>query len=628
MLPGLAGDLALEDNLTQLWNSPAFQWALWGLAVIAGALIVSFVVPPLIAVLRDGRASLAAGRARVAAWAKSVVGPMWADFWLGRQSEPREPVLAGLKRIDNAARSLGTDQVAVLRSLDDRLSGHVQLLSRAVAPKMPVGQDRERITRTLASGSFLKIVWLLFISVALGLTNAALLNVFFREFLGTRAPVPTLFPSLQIGHVIAALLFLAELATGVFIYWFGPETQDETEELAARPRTAAHKFYYVGAWGALAFLAILELVAYAVLSDRLDIPAQLKMSPDGPMYPLVRYFFATFGLALTIILSAIGHALAETFAERKRASVERRLLHALEKREETIINNVQRVRESLQAISELSKALPVAVAQSFHEALQLDQPYAGAQEALYAGTMKVLKSTNPPGGSEALVAASGLPSRPLIRDKDQVVGDIAINLIILTVLGIVAWLTTLEVIIWLGGLNTAVPTVLAWAAGLFVPAAAIALGFAVRNALARLRYSSIVEQTLLEPRARRLFGVTVAVGAAAICLLLAVLADYVGVLGRVSFLNQLLGFTQGAVLVGLGGFLDGGLVALTYVAVLLWMALLELVSIVIVVLSHILGALAVILEYALRLLAVPGDVLRSIRSRARRGGERLATPRP
>lgn len=610
----------------QLWNSPAFQWALWVLAVIAGALVVSFVAPPLIAVLRDGRATLAAGGARVATWAKSVVAPLWTNFWLIRQSEPREPVLAGLKRIDGAALTLGSDQVAALRALDDRLTGHVQLLSRAVAPKMPVGQDRERITRALASGSFMKIAWLMFISLALGLTNAALLNVFFREFLGTRAPVPTLFPSLQIGHVIAALLFLAELATGVFIYWFGPETQDETEDLAPRRRTAAHRFYYVGAWGALAFLAILELVAYAVLSDRLDIPAQLKMSPDGPMYPFVRYFFATFGLALTIILSAIGHALAETFAERKRAAAERRLLRAVEKREETIISNVQRVRESLQAISELAKALPVAVAQSFQEALHLDQPYPGAPQALYAGTIKVLASTDPSGGSGVLAAEGGLTSRPPIRDRAQVVGDIGINLVLLAVLGIVAWLTTLEVVIWLGGLDNSVPAALAWAAGFFVPAAAVALGFAVRNALTRLRYASIVEQTLLEPRARRLFGLTVAVGAAAICFLLAVLADYVGVLGRVSVLNQLLGFTQGAVLVGLGGFLDAGLVALTYVALLLWMAIVQVGALILIALSQILGVVCVLIEYALRLLAVPGDVLRSIRSRARRGGERLATP--
>lgn len=615
--------------MTQWWSSPAFWWwTLWALAVIAAALAVSFVAPPVIAVLRDGRATLAAGRDRIFAWVKSVIAPLWSGFWLARQSEPREPVLAGLKRIDSAAVTLGRDQVVALRGIDDRLSEHVQMLSRAVAPKMPVGQDRERITRALASGSVLKIAWLLFISVALGLTNAALLNVFFREFLGTRAPVPTLFPALQIGHVIAALLFLAELATGVFIYWFGPETQDDTEDLAPRRRTGAHRFYYVGAWGALAFLSILELVAYAVLSDRLDIPAQLKMSPDGPMYPLVRYFFATFGLALTIILSAIGHALAETFAERKRAAVERRLLRAVEKREETIISNVQRVRESLHDISELARALPVAVAQSFQEALHLDQPYPSAPQALYAGTIKVLSSADPTGAMGIPAVEGWLTSRPPVRDRAQVVGDMAINVILLVVLGIVAWLTTLEVVIWLGGLNALVPAALAWAAGLFVPAAAVALGFAVRNALTRLRYASMVEQTLLEPRARRLYGVTVAVGAAAVCLLLAVLADYVGVLGRVSLLNQLLGFTQGAVLVGLGGFLDAGLVSLTHLGLLVWIALVQVFALVLIGLSQILGAICVLLEYALRLLAVPGDVLRSIRSRARRGGERLATPRP
>jgi hypothetical protein len=614
--------------VTQLWNSPAFERTLWGLAVIVGALIISFVAPPLIAVLRDARTALAATRARVGSWVKGVISSLWDKFWTARQYEPREPVLAGLGRIDQAARSLGSVQVAALRTLDQHLDGHVQLLRKAVAPQAPTAPDRERMTRVLSAGGVMKLLFLALIAIAVGLTNAALLNVFFREFLGTQSPVPTLFPALQIGHVIAALLFLLELSTGVLIYWFGPDTHSELDDFEVRTRTGAHRFYYVGAWGGLVFFALVELVAYAVLSDRLDIPQQLKISADNLLYPLMRYFFATFGLALTILLSALGHALAETFADRKRATVERRLLRAIERHDETIVKNVERVRTSLKAISELAAGFPSGVAQSFQDALQLDQPYPGAPVALYAATVRVLASTDPAASSSLSRPGFEPPLPPPIRNNAQIVGDLGVSLVLLAVLGIVSWLTAVEIVTWLRAAGNSVPAPMAWAAGLFVPAGAIALGVAARNALSRLRYATVVEQALTDPRGRRVFGLLVAAGGVGVCALLGALAYEIGVLGPGLLLNVLLGLTQGAVLVGLGGFLDSALVALAHATILLWTAAIQLFALLLQALAHLLSGVCLLAEYLLRLLAVPGDVIRSLRSGTRPPAQPLTTPGP
>lgn len=603
-------------KLTQLENLPVLQWTLWALAIIVGALIVSFLVPPLVGILRDMRDTLSRMRRMVATWAREIGVPLWDNFWRRRERDPREPVLAGLNRVNLAARNLGAEQVASLRQLDESLENHVRLLSRAITPEAVSDIDRERMTRALVSGGVLKLLFLGLISVAVGLTNAALLNVFFREFLGTRSPVPTLFPGLQIGHVIAALLFLLELSTGVLIYWFGPDAHDDVGDTKIQHRSAPHRVYYAGAWGGFVFFALVELVAYAVLSDRLSIPQQLQIPVTSVMYPLMRYFFATFGLALTILLSALGHELAETFAQRKRASVERGFLRAMEKRDESIVRNVQRVRQAMHAITELAGGLPKAVATSFQNELQLLQPFPGAPVALYGGTVKVLASTDVAGASALAVAGHPSPEPPPIRDRTQIVGDLAINLTLLAVLGVVTWLTAGEIVRWLTTESSPVPMAMAQATGFFVPAGAIALGFAARNGLAKLRYASLVEQALVEPRAKRVYGLLVAAGAVGVCVLLGTLTFEVGVLGQGLFLNILLGLTQGAVLVGLGGFLDSALVSLSDAVLLLWIGVVQVFALLLEGLAHVVSALLLVVEFLLRLIAVPGDVLRVPRRRA------------
>jgi hypothetical protein len=606
--------------LTQLENLHVLEWTLWALAIIVGALVVSFLVPPLVGILRDMRDTLSRMRRMVAAWAREIGVPLWDNFWLRRERDPREPVLAGLNRVNLAARNLGVEQVASLRQLDESLDSHVRFLSRAITPEPVSDVDRERMTRALVSGGVLKLLFLGLISIAVGLTNAALLNVFFREFLGTRSPVPTLFPGLQIGHVIAALLFLLELSTGVLIYWFGPDAHDDVGDVKVQHRSAPHRVYYAGAWGGFVFFALVELVAYAVLSDRLSIPQQLQIPVTSVMYPLMRYFFATFGLALTILLSALGHELAETFAQRKRASVERGFLRAMEKRDESIVRNVQRVRQAMQAITELAGGLPKDVSTSFQKELQLLQPFPGAPLALYGGTVKVLASTDPKGASTLAVAGLPSPEPPPIRDRTQIVGDLAINLTLLAVLGVVTWLTSGEIVRWLTSESSPVPMAMAQATGLFVPAGAIALGFAARNGLAKLRYASLVEQTLVEPRAKRVYGLLVAAGAVGVCVLLGTLTFEVGVLGQGLFLNVLLGLTQGAVLVGLGGFLDSALVSLFDAVLLLWIGIVQVFALVLEGLAHVVSAVLLVVEFLLRLIAVPGDVLRVPRRRAGSAG--------
>jgi len=92
------------------------------------------------------------------------------------------------------------------------------------------------------------------------------------------------------------------------------------------------------------------------------------------------------------------------------------------------------------------------------------------------------------------------------------------------------------------------------------------------------------------------------------------------VLGQGLFLNVLLGLTQGAVLVGLGGFLDSALVSLSDAVLLLWIGVVRVFALLLEGLAHVVSALLLVVEFLLRLIAVPGDVLRVPRRRAGSAG--------
>jgi hypothetical protein len=597
----------------QFWTSPALRWVLWTAGIIVVALAASFLAPPLVALLREARAEFAALRTRASTWAERVTSGRWAAFWDRSCHEPLEPVLAGLARIDETARTMGTEEVATLQRLDAHLSEQMRLLRAAAAPNpIPTASDRARVTRVIAAGGFGSLLGLALLALALGGINAALLSVFFREFIGVRSPIPTLFPELQMGHVLAVLFFVLEVASGWLIHRYGPEERDDVEDGPPRTRSFATHFFFVASWGLLVSLALIELIAYAVLSDRLNIPAQLRIASDSPFYGLTRFFFAGFGLALTAALAGIGHAAAETMQKMRHARVERRLLRALERRDDLVASNVERVRRDVTAIRDAATGLPDNVAQSFHERLGLRHRYPGVPLALYAATVQSVVSTEPSTVAAFVPPDFVRPPAPPVRTWPQVMADLCVQLAILAVLLIVSILTAMETVAWLGSRTLPLANGLAWAAGIFLPAAAIGIGLATRGALARLRYATPVEQILGERRGKRWFGLVVAALAVITAVVLALLAIEVRVLGGGVVLNALLGVLQAGVLITLGSFFDSGLVALVHVFYFALLGAAWLIAFVLIAVGHVASAICAVVEFVLRVLAVPGNLIRSM----------------
>lgn len=608
--------------MPEWFGSPAWQRAFWALAIIAASVIASFLAPHFVALLDDGRTALTRLREQLLTWMQRAVVDRWHVFWQAHMAEPREPVLAGLRRIDEAALGLGRDQVQSLQRLEVRLADHLKILRAATAPaEVARLSDGERIARAISDGGVGTIVFLVLLATVLGVINAALLSVFFREFLGARALLPTLLPALQLGHFLAMLFFVFEVASGWLIYRLGRRETVEGEQASAGG-SRTQTFFYGVLWFVLVVLALMETVAYAVLSDRLNIPQQFALTPDSPFYGLLRFFFAFFGTALSAVLGIIGHSLGESLHRRARAKVEQRLLRALERRDETVATSVERVRTSLVAIQQAADGIPVSVARTFQEELGLEHAYPGTPLMLHLATVSAVSSTEPSTARALTTPGAAVPLPPM-RTRTQVLGDLLARLAIGLVLVFVAALTTLEVVAWITLQPTPLRAPLAWAAGVALSAAMIALGMAARNALNRLRYATVVEQALNEPRGRWWFGLAVIGTSASAALLVAGLASAVGVLGAGLLLNWLLGLFQAGILVVLGIFLDAVLVAGAQAGYLLALGTVAagavLISLAALLLANILGVLA----FAIQIIAVPGDVLRRVRKRT---SPQLPTP--
>ena len=622
--------------MIEFWQSPSVQRALWGLAVsvvVVGALlVVAVLTPPLTTLLYEIRERLGGLRARLRAWANESLGDRAQGFWRERCAEPMEPVLAGLRRIDAAAATLGREQVGALLGLETKLQGHLRVLSVNVQPQAPERlSDRERLMRGLAHGGIGTVIFLLVFGAALGLINAMLLSAFFREFLGTRSPIPTLFPRLQMGHVIAVVVFLAEVSAGWAIHHYSHLPAEDGADLAGasatRERKGPEKVMYGFGWFLVIGLCLSEAVAYGILSRRIGAAAALGIGPGNVFYWLVEYFLAVFGVCVAGGLAMVGYSFEEAVRRRRRAKVERDFLKALVQRDATIEATIDKVRQNIVHIRDAVDNIPRHVADSFQAQLGLNTPFRGAPVSLYDATVSTLATTAHSEATALVLQNRAIPSAPPVRTRTQVIADLLVHLTFAVFLTFATVATALQVIAWVAVEGLQIPLPIAGAMGVALPVGGIVIGFLSWSALDRARYASVVEQRMREPAAKRTLGWVLAAVGALFVLLLTVLAGSLGFFVAHPVLSALVGAFFGAVLVGLGGVADRVLVAVAHAGYLLYLASIRALAAVLGGLGVVAGALCSISAFVLRLLAVPGDVIiRAFRGREARPAAPLALP--
>jgi hypothetical protein len=621
--------------VSDLWQSPTIQRLLWlvarGGAVVAALLIIAVLAPPLAVLFREAREALTALKDRLVRWASEVIGGRFQRFWEARRTEPLEPVLAGLKRVDAAAATLGQEQIVALRGIEQRFSEHLKFLRSTASPgKAERLSDRDEIIAAVAHGGVGKIIFLLGFGLLLGGVNALLLSAFFREFFGTRSPVPTLLPELQIGHIAALVTFLIEISAGWGIHHYSHlpvETlsADSGDVWATRPRKGPEHVWYALSWGVVVGLCLFEAVAYGILSKRIGAAAALGIGPGSAFYGVSEYFLVIFGVCIAGGLAMVGYSLEDAIRRRLAAKIAREFVNALRRRDETIEATIERVRVSVERIGVALTTIPERVVESFQDRLQLSGSFPGAPIALYEGTTRVLASADPSSVTALTREGFRQPERPAIRTHSQVTADLLVYTLLSSVLVFAVVATTMQIVAWVRASQFNVPVVATFVIGLLIPTGAIAVGHLSWTALDRARYSTVVEQSMREPAGRRRLGyLSLALGVF-IVILLAVLAGSLGFFVAHPLLSSMAGATFGAILVAMGGVVDRCLLALAYVGYLVALATVRVVSALLATAMIAIGALCSITIFVLRVLAVPGDViLRAVRGRPRRSAAATA----
>jgi hypothetical protein len=580
-------------------------------AAVAVAVVLSLLAPRISTILLELRDALLRGRAVLLARSGEYFDARWAGFWAARANEPRAPVVAELQRVSQAVEQLGTVQVATLVTLERRLDTNMRVLRNLNAPaetkEMP---ERDRLVRAVSGGSLAPILFGVLIAVLVGAINSFLLGVFFREVLPSYRLLPYPLPDVQLGHVLAVLFFIIEIAMGWAIHRNGRRsvrTDDDAKEGAATTAVLA-----AIPWFMLVALGIVELFAYAVLSTRVDMPRRLALDPDSAVFGIAKYFLAFFGVCITALLAYLGHAIAESIDRYRRAHVERAIVRALQQSKKTALASAQRIRDTVSAITQTASAMPASLVAQFRLAIGAPLAEQDVLTVVHDSIARSIAAADPERAAALVPAGGVVPPRLPVRTPAQVTADLVVHALLLATLGALCVLTVYELTRFGMLLTPPVQGAIAWTAATALTSTIVMLGLMARSALRSLRYASPSTNAIPAPRGRVLLG-SVLIGVLVIvALLMAGVALAAGPLSP--FLSAPLAVVQVVAIAALATTLDACLVATGYLAYLAWLCALLLGAVFVSVFALLGAGACHLLTVLLRLLAVPGDVIRGWRA--------------
>jgi hypothetical protein len=529
-------------------------------------------------------------------------------FWSERVMEPRAPVVAELSRLSGAVESIGEPQVEVIVEAEKRIAAHLVALRGLQQPEgVDATTDPDRLIESVSGTSLFSLGFLMLFTVAIGAVNSFLLAIFFREVIGSYRVLPYPLPDLQASNLIALIIFIAEVATGWAIYRSGDQHKRD------RGKAAGAGFFAVIPWVMLAVLAIVELAAYSTLSLRVNLAERLRLNAAGPVYPLAQYFLAFLGIGLTLLLAYLGHAIAEGIAERRRSALARAMIASMRKGKSSAVAQVARLRDLIEKIKLTATSFPTSIADDFLDQMGIvdsRQPVLQTVESFAIGAL-----TAPDRHAANAVAVARPDPHELrvraVRTQSEVWGDLIISSTLLAALLLAGALTASEVasLLLVPGPSPMMADVIAWAAGLAAPLTMIGLGALGWNLVRGLRYANPAAAALPERRGRMVLRWVVLVAAvAATATLVAIAVAVTG--GRMPFVFGALAVLQAATLFCFAVFLDQGAVALMHLLYLLWLASIRVSALVLAGVASVFELICFVLRVIVRLLAIPGDVLR------------------
>jgi hypothetical protein len=327
---------------------------LLGVGLLALASIgISYLTPPINHILAEVRTVMTHAAEKVflsgGHFFLRPIGTLWTKYC----TEPVDSLIVELQRI----------RVSIKEAIERQPKELVSLIAKLHAGLNAIGSatkgvdDQQRLRLGQRSGVRFEqnhirwgtIVAFLILLIGVASLNSWLLSIFFNEVLGGHILI---FKPIEIKSslLIAVLFAVLEIASGMLLHY--TETNDTG--------TPASKVFRGVPWLILFSLTIIEVVAYALLSQRANIPGHLGMPTEHGLYSFVKYFLAAFGAAITLGLATIGYGL---WAELQRIS-ERRRSRAVLKQLDEYAGKIKGVQKALAALEGTAQRASTAAAKA------------------------------------------------------------------------------------------------------------------------------------------------------------------------------------------------------------------------------------------------------------------------
>ena len=571
-------------------------------AAVGVTLFFSFAQSPFNALFDDVSRRARALRDLVLDHNARFVSERLAAFWTAREIEPRAPVVFELSRLSDAVHSVGEPQVRAIVDAERRIEMHLKALRSIQHPEnLDSASDRERLIESVGGTSLFSIGFLILFTVAIGGVNSFLLAIFFREVIGSYRVLPYPLPDLQASNLIALIIFVAEVATGWAVYRSGDRAANTT-----RAKAAGSGFFAVIPWVMLGVLSIVELAASSTLSLRVNLAQRLHLDAGAPVYAIAQYFLSFLGIGLTLLLAYLGHAIAEGIAERRRSVLARQIVTSLRRGKSDALAQVAQLRLLIERIRETAAHFPTTIADDFMSQLGVVER---RERVLHIAEQFALQALAAPGALTRDDVRGAYTRR--VRTRSQIWGDLILSSVLVLTLLLTGVLTASEVVSLLleNGRSAPMWNAIAWTAGFAAPLTMFGLGALGWNLARGLRYANPAAAALPERRGQAALWWVVIFASVAATVTLVSMAIAV-TFGQLPFVYGGLAVLQAGILIGFAGFLDRGAVAILHLSYLVWLVTTRIGALVLAAAASVLELLCFLLRIVVRLLAIPGDVVR------------------
>jgi len=185
---------------------------------------------------------------------------------------------------------------------DDCFNGSEKLRARyntqySILVKSPSDIYKERNSKLNPGRSYYK-TWL-FVSIILILFNSFILAAFLNNIGGLASPILIDPIRINYSHLIAAVIVMVELLTGVG-YYIAYNNQQESDD----PIWAFLKFFSI-----FAFICLMtvEIIMWANLSVNFEMSNQLQLESNNVFRNFIDYFLSALGLGITLFEFTVGY---------------------------------------------------------------------------------------------------------------------------------------------------------------------------------------------------------------------------------------------------------------------------------------------------------------------------------